>query len=183
MVQRSDKLDKLKQRVFDEIAAKDGQHLGSFKNFRKSWASSGGDKLLHLRLRVKRIEEATEEYVRVFAELQVQQTQQQQDQQKDRIVRIGLPCSDEEQVVKDMMGQVQKQLEQRGFAMLQPKPLSAEVCLFIKKQYFNALGRPTVDDYIELNARTDRSAREDEPRQVLWTDCCETEADRNCCLR
>ena len=107
--------------------------------------------MLHLRLRVKRVDEASEEYVRVLASLEIQQT----EPLKNRI-HIGIPCSDEEQIGKEIVGQMQKMFEQKGVLMMPQKPLSAEICMFIQKQYFNALGRPTIDDYIELNARTDR---------------------------
>jgi hypothetical protein len=73
---------------------------------------------------------------------------------------MGPPPSDEQKMGRESaehaVGSVQQMLQEKGFLPMPQKPLSAWVCLFMTKQYFNCLGRPTVDDYIELNARTDR---------------------------
>jgi len=55
-----------------------------------------------------------------------------------------------------VVGSFQKALQQTGLMPKPPKPFSAIVCMCITKQYYDHLGRPTVDDYIELNARIDR---------------------------
>jgi hypothetical protein len=113
---------------------------------------------LHLRLRVRKIEEAPDgQHVHIDAELQAQQTME--PNQKERIVKIGLP-DDEEKIAKEFaehaVGSFQTMLQKQGFVPMVQKPIAAIICLYITREHFNYLGRPTVDDYIELNARTDR---------------------------
>jgi len=115
--------------------------------------------MLRLRLRVRKAEETAEDCVQIVAEIQAQQIEEPANT-KERIVRISPLSSDEERIAKEIAEQsfqsVQMLLQQKGFVAIQPKPLSALVVLYITKHYFNYLGRPTVDDYIELNARTDK---------------------------
>lgn len=107
-------------------------------------------------MRVKKVEEATEEYVLVMAELLIPQTEQTNQQKPPRMIQIGFPFHGEdgmEKVSEQVAAQIQKHIDQR---LSIRKPIAAEICIFIKKEYFNYLGCPTVDDYIELNARTDK---------------------------
>lgn len=114
---------------------------------------------LHLGLRVKRAEESADGLnVHIDAVIEVQQTSTPDP--KERIIKIGLP-RDEEKIAKEFAehaaGVVQEAMQKQGFMpMMPPKQFSAVICLFITKEQFNYLGRPTIDDYIELNARTDR---------------------------
>jgi hypothetical protein len=115
---------------------------------------------LRLRLRVRKVEDTSDDHVHVDAELQA--TEQTAEPTKERIIQIGIPQSDEERVGQHIASEAfvgfQKMLQQKGaFLMQPPKPLSAWVCLYITKEYFNFLGRPTVDDYIELTALTART--------------------------
>lgn len=114
---------------------------------------------LRLRLRVRKVEDTSDDHVHVDAELQA--TEQTTEPTNARIIRIGIPESDEEkvgqQIAEHGITAMQKMLQQRGFMAIPQKPLSAWVCLYITKEYFNFLGRPTVDDYIELTALTART--------------------------
>ncbi len=95
--------------------------------------------------------------MRVFAVLEVELPEQQV--KLGRIIQIGA-CSDDRQVGQELTENVTRQitheLQERGLMPKPPKPVSAEICLYLTKQYFRILGRPTTDDYIELDARTDR---------------------------
>jgi len=129
--------------------------------------SRGVKNTLHLRLRVRKVEEAADRsHIHIDVELQAQdQTAISTEQQKGggRIIHIGPLSSDEEiteetgeKIARKAFASVETVLQEKGFLPMFPKPLSALVCLYITKQHFAYLGRPTVDDYIELNARTDR---------------------------
>lgn len=74
-------------------------------------------------------------------------------------MKIGLP-DDEEKMAKEFaehtVGSIQAALQKQGFMPMPQRQFSAGICFYITKTDFNHLGRPTIDDYIELNARTDR---------------------------
>jgi len=96
-------------------------------------------------------------HVHVDAILEAQQITEPTDPQ-ERIVKIGLG-KDEDNVAKEFAahaaGAVQELLQKQGFMPMAPKQFSAMVCFYMTKEHFNYLGRPSIDDYIELNARTD----------------------------
>lgn len=121
-----------------------------------------GENTLHLKLRVKKAEETMDgQHVHIDAVMfqVVQSTEPTDEPDPQRIVRVGLP-GDNEKAAKEFaehaMGSFQIMLEKQGFLPMQQKPFSAYICLVVTKEHYDYLGRPTVDDYIDLNARTDR---------------------------
>lgn len=78
---------------------------------------------------------------------------------KERIVKIGLGKDDEnmaKEFAEHAMGDLQQMLQKQGFMPIRPRPFSDFVCFFLTKEHYNYMGRPTVDDYIDLNARIDK---------------------------
>lgn len=120
--------------------------------------------MLHLRLRVRKVEEAADgSHIHIDAELQAQAQVQDEPKAKGRIIHIGPITTDDEitskegqQIAREALSSVETILQEKGFLPMVRKLPSAMVCLYLTKQHFAYLGRPTVDDYIELNARTDR---------------------------
>jgi len=122
--------------------------------------------MLRLRLRVRKVEEAPDQahvHIDAVLEAKTQDPTAEPIKQKERIVHIGPLTTDNdetsqegERVARKAFAHVETILAEKGILLMSQKPPSDMVCLYITKQHFAYLGRPTVDDYIELNARTDR---------------------------
>lgn len=69
-------------------------------------------------------------------------------------MRIPIVQDESQRAAEQVAAQIQKSLTEIG--MFQKKPISAGVTFFLTKEQFRLMGRPTVDDYIQVDATRTR---------------------------
>ena len=115
-----------------------------------------GEILLNIRLRVIEVkeDEVVKDHVMIWAVKDESGTaaEPKQLELRNRIIHVG-PIMDDEQVTKQISQQIAESV--RRVLPCGRRPMVV-LSLYIPKHYFQMLGRPTIDDMIQIDARTIR---------------------------